>query len=339
MMMNYKRITISSFVGAALLFLLAPIFFMGLSTSQDLFLLGHRFLLGWFLLGVSIYLQSIVQLKYTKWLPILLYSMLIYGIFIAIHYLTIFFFPSLEMRKPNGQLPERQEAFFGGFIFVIVGYIYVRQYYHQKRHKEDELHIAKLKNENLQLQLNSLQQQLNPHFFFNSLNTLSELIYIDVEISEVYINELSQVFRYILDMQQETLISLKKELDFITSYFNLLKIRFDNKLNLELNIEKVEAYKIPSLSLLVLFENVIKHNAISETKPLNIELSISDNFLSVKNNKNPLAQLKNPSLGIGLNNLQNRCELLTDKPCKIIDEELFFNVKIPLSKNYEHRIN
>jgi len=124
-----------------------------------------------------------------------------------------------------------------------------------------------LKNENLLVQLSSLKNQLNPHFLFNSLNTLSWLINEDKEKSQRYLQKLSQVLRYSLSMQEQSLVSLKEELALLENYIFLLQIRFGDNLKIVRNIENVQ-FKIPPLSLQLLIENVIKHNIISTSSPM-----------------------------------------------------------------------
>ena len=331
-MFSLRKVTYFAFIGAALLFVLPSLFFLEISTFQEVIGILLQFALGWIFLGISLFYHSNFYLKSKKRIHFFGLSLILFSVLtisdillsLALENSTAFEFPR--------RAPIVPETIIQNVILSIVSIAVVYQDFQSKKNEEDRLRIIKLENENLQLQLNSLQQQLNPHFFFNSLNTLSELIYTDVEKSEAYINELSQVFRYILDMQRKPLVDLAKELKFIQSYFFLLKIRYDDKLNLHCDIEQSEPYKIPSLSLLVLFENVIKHNAITAEKPMNISMEIEGTYLIVKNNKNRL-HLKPHSFGIGLENLSNRCLLLTDQNCIIEDGVHYFTVKTPLIKD------
>ena len=340
-MLKVKKIVYLSFLGATLILLLPPIFFMGLSVFEESLGLVFHFLVGWAVLGVSLFFHSKFVFKYTSWLPIISYSLLLLFFITALDILISAALLDKDFNAGRPPIPMIPESIIQNTILSTISLVYVFQHFQRKRSEANNLRIVQLQNENLKLQLSSLQQQINPHFFFNSLNTLSELIYIDIEKSEEYINRLSKVFRYILDVQQKALIPLDEELTFIQSYFYLLKIRFEDKINLQLpgELNQRKTYKIPSLSLLVLFENVTKHNAISESKPIDLELQLNDTYLSVKNNKNPLTHLKHPSLGIGLANLKNRCLLLTKKPCIIENNDQFFNVKIPLVAYNEHHHN
>lgn len=338
-MLASNQIIYLSFLGAALFLLLPVFFFIDAPNYQKFIAIGFQFLTGWILLAITMYLHSRLISSYENGIPILGWSLLLLFGVIALDVLLTTAFMHLVANPFRPPIPLIPESTFQNTVLSVLSLTFVFQYVQRKKNEANKLRIVQLQKENLQLQLNSLQQQLNPHFFFNSLNTLSELIYIDIEKSEEYINKLSQVFRYILDRQEQPLIPLKEELEFIQSYFYLLKIRFEDKLNLSCQIEQHESYHIPSLSLLVLFENVIKHNAISEHKPMHIQLHLTATHLSVENNKNPLHELRHPSLGIGLENLNNRCVLLTNHPCIIEDEAHSFTVKIPVVKHHEDHNN
>ena len=338
-MPEFKNIVFISFLGAALFLLLPPIVLIGIATQGELIEVIFQFLTGWIVLGIYIYYQSKFFLKYRNWLKVIGLGSILLVIITGVDVLINLYLPWSNSKNTQPPIPGIPDSVVQNIILFIISNIYVYQFSQRKKNEENLLQLVQLQKENLQLQLNSLQQQLNPHFFFNSLNTLSELIYIDVEKSESYINELSQVFRYILNMQQKTLIQLEEELKFIESYFYLLKIRFEDKLHLRYQIENPQSYKIPSLSLLVLFENVIKHNAISTQNPMQIRLQLHDNYLSVTNNKNPMPIFNRESLGVGLENLKNRCELLTNEPCIIEDLAQSFTVKIPLIRDDEYNHN
>ena len=338
-MLTPKKIVYVSLGGAAVLLLLPPTFLVGIPGLKELGAIGFQFMTGWIILGLSLFFHSQFYLKFQHGLITIGLSMILYLLLTGIDVWISLAVIEIPAHAPTPPVPLIPETFIQNLILSILSFIYVYNHVQRKKEEEHALHIVQLQNENLQLQLNSLQQQLNPHFFFNSLNTLSELIYIDIEKSDAYINKLSQVFRYILDVQQQSLISLEEELTFLQSYFYLLKIRFEDKLNLHCDTPLPEQYQIPSLSLLVLFENVIKHNAISLTQPMSISLQIEGDYLSVHNNKNPLPGLKPKGFGIGLTNLKNRCVLLTQKPCIVQDRENSFQVNIPLVSYDEHTHN
>ncbi|GAB2645468.1 hypothetical protein GCM10027035_44460 [Emticicia sediminis] len=186
-----------------------------------------------------------------------------------------------------------------------------------------------LKNENLLVQLTSLKNQLNPHFLFNSLNTLSWLINEDKEKSQRYLQKLSQVLRYSLSMQEQSLVSLKEELTLLENYIFLLQIRFGDNLKIVRNIENVQ-FKIPPLSLQLLIENVIKHNIISTASPMSIWVEMNENkkTIIVRNTLNRKANSE--GTGIGLVNLNERFKILASQEVEIEQNEKEFMVILPL---------
>ncbi len=191
------------------------------------------------------------------------------------------------------------------------------------------LENEQLKNENLLVQLTSLKNQLNPHFLFNSLNTLSWLINEDKDKSQQYLQKLSQVLRYSLSMQEQSLVSLKEEFGLVENYIFLLQIRFGDNLKIVKNIENTQ-FKIPPLSLQLLIENAIKHNIISTASPLSIWLESNENnkTIIVRNtlNRKPNSE----GTGIGLVNLNERFKILANKAIEIEQNDNEFKVILSL---------
>jgi two-component system LytT family sensor kinase len=171
---------------------------------------------------------------------------------------------------------------------------------------------------------------MDPHFIFNSLNTLNHLIVNEPEQAHLFNNRLAQVYKYFLLNKNRELISLKEELEFIESYFYLLQIRHDNKLQLtkELN-EKSGVVMIPPCSLQILVENAIKHNEFTADKPLKIKISLNDHYLKVSNAIKPKPYAVN-STGIGLKNLRSRYKILFNQDITIETSRENFVVKLPL---------
>lgn len=188
------------------------------------------------------------------------------------------------------------------------------------------LENEQLKTENLLVQLTSLKNQLNPHFLFNSLNTLSWLINEDKDKSQRYLQKLSQVLRYSLNMQEQSLVPLKEELALLENYIFLLQIRFGDNLKVVRNIGNIQ-FKIPPLSLQLLIENAIKHNIISTASPMSIEIELKDNKLIVRNTLNIKANSE--GTGIGLVNLNQRFKILASQEIEIEQNEAF-TVILPL---------
>jgi LytS/YehU family sensor histidine kinase len=187
-----------------------------------------------------------------------------------------------------------------------------------------------LKRESLYAQLNALKTQVNPHFLFNNLNTLSSIIPENPKQAVDFVQQLSKVYRHILELKDEQSISLQTELDMLKAYGFLLKTRFGD--NLEINIdvpeEKLQKQIVP-LSLQLLMENAIKHNIVSASKPLKIDVYALNGNIVVTNNLQVKNQL-NESTGIGLENIQNRYKLLSDKQVEVKETKTEFTVSIPL---------
>lgn len=187
-----------------------------------------------------------------------------------------------------------------------------------------------LKRESLAAQLNALRTQVNPHFLFNNLNTLSSLIPECPEHAVDFVQQLSKVYRHILEVKDEKSILLRDELEVLNAYTFLLKTRFGNNLDVTIDIpaEKLNK-KIVPLSLQLLMENAIKHNIVSSGRPLQINIFTENGSLVIDNN----LQMKNQiseSTGIGLDNIRNRYKLLGDKTVKVTETGTNFTVSIPL---------
>lgn len=190
--------------------------------------------------------------------------------------------------------------------------------------------LIKLEKENLQSQFDVLKQQVNPHFLFNSLNVLSSLIRINSEMAESFTERLAKVYRYVLENKDKDLIPLTTELDFLEAYLFLIRIRFEDKVNVitEINCNNEECFVVP-LAIQLLIENAIKHNAFSRKKPLTIRIFNEGGLLTVENNLQ-IRETNVVSTGVGLANISKRYSLLTDKPTQFEKTESLFIAKIPL---------
>ena len=176
----------------------------------------------------------------------------------------------------------------------------------------------------------SLKNQIDPHFLFNSLNVLSSLIEENPENAQRFTTSLSKIYRYVLEQKDKELVTVSEELAFAKTYMNLLKMRFENSIHFELpEIFDNEEAKVVPLSLQLLLENTIKHNVVSEIKPLQIKIFIKNNFLVIENNfqKKEVLQDRN---GVGLQNIVNRYALITERKVIIDGSDTFFRVHIPI---------
>lgn len=221
------------------------------------------------------------------------------------------------------------KCLFAWIVTCLLGYILQLFFYQQKMKLENE----RLKTENLRAQYDMLTAQINPHFFFNSLNSLSALVRERKQDASLkYINELSDIFRYVLNSGKCGLVTVRDELQFLKAYQFMLEIRFENKLFFRIDIPDFYLdYRLPGLSLQPLIENIIKHNVISEQSPLTVHLFITeDHSLAVSNPIQEKYGTSDESSGIGLLNLNNRYQLLLSKGICIEKNEHSFCVKLPL---------
>ena len=189
----------------------------------------------------------------------------------------------------------------------------------------------RLRNENLQNQFNALKSQLDPHFLFNSLNTVMELIEEDKKLAKGFVARLSEVFRYMLNHSNKRLISLKEEIKFTRDYIYLLKLRHKQlALNIELAEDNID-WKVPPLAVQLLIENAVKHNEISKARPLNITIFQLGDLLEISNSIN---EKRSPADGggMGLKNLMERYKIIADKDVLIDKKDQVFKVVIPLIK-------
>ncbi|MEM7656973.1 MAG: histidine kinase [Bacteroidota bacterium] len=182
----------------------------------------------------------------------------------------------------------------------------------------------------VQSQFEALKKQLDPHFLFNSLNTLAYLIDLENEPAQEYLSRLSDVYRYVLETRDRTTVKLEDELGFLEDYLYLNQVRFQDHVQLEQELSPaVKERRLPALSLQLLVENALKHNVISAEQPLSIRIKEEDGQLWIENNKQ-MKQGKVPSTRLGLANLQEQYRLLTSQAIEIIDEPKRFAVRLPL---------
>lgn len=196
--------------------------------------------------------------------------------------------------------------------------------------------IERFKKENAEFRFDMLKNQVNPHFLFNSLNTLSGLVYQDADQASEYTRQMAKVYRYLLDNREKETVLLSEELQFLESFKYLLELRFSNRLIFKMDITlDVNNFLIAPISLQLLVENAVKHNIFSQKRQLSIEIfNEGSNYLVVQNNLQ-LKETPENSTQIGLKNIKNRYAYLTDKPVIITQSEDYFTVKIPLIQTEE----
>lgn len=212
--------------------------------------------------------------------------------------------------------------------FIIILSIYLFHFY--KAYKENQLKEQKIIAGTASAKFESLKNQIDPHFLFNSLNVLSSLIEENPENAQRFTTSLSKIYRYVLEQKDKELVSVEEELAFAKTYMNLLKMRFENSISYEIPTEfdNPEARVVP-LSLQLLLENCIKHNVVSEKKPLQIRIYIENNYLIVENNLQKKEVLQERK-GVGLQNIVDRYALISERKVMIEENENQFKIKIPI---------
>jgi len=276
---------------------------------------------------------------HTSQTPKRIFLEIILGIagFVILKYPLDLFFngPLFDHLEPTFSAPYTD--LFGGLLLVFtILAIYESIGFYTKLIKSNR-EKERLQRENIKSQLEGLKNQVNPHFLFNSLNTLSHLIPEDPDKAVNFVQKLSKVYRYILEIRDKKIIPIEEELEFLHSYIFLLKERFGE--NVQISCEVPTEYlqeKIVPLSLQILLENAIKHNIISTNKPLYIEVFVEDDNnpkhqpkLIVKNNlqkKNQVAV----STRLGLENIKSRYQFFTEQPVDVITTTESFIVALPI---------
>lgn len=214
------------------------------------------------------------------------------------------------------------------FSFLLVGTLLTNSILFFKNWKEAAVQQEILKREQLALQYETLKSQVNPHFLFNNLNSLTSLISSNPEKAIHFVKKLSEVYRYVLDQKDHELVDLETELKFVESYIYLQKIRFENNLEVKIDVQTKNNKVIP-LSVQMLVENAIKHNEISDRNPMQISIFTTDNQFLVVENK---LQKKSGTEGngSGIQNISDRYKFFTDKQVEISVNTEWFRISIPL---------
>jgi two-component system, LytTR family, sensor kinase len=241
----------------------------------------------------------------------------VYVIFLAYHYFGIFGY-------------QLQGAVMGLSVNIIFETLFEADYIFRK-YKENAAENESLLKLSVNQEFDTLKSRVNPHFLFNCFNTLSSLIGIDKAKALQFLDELSKVYRYLLRTNQESLCTLQTELNFIDSYFTLLKTRHGESIQLRKNIDKQYLnYFIPSLTLQLVVENAVKHNAISKSNPLVIDIfTAGENKLVVNNNLQRRASVAQNN-GVGLANIKMKYQLLEQQGFQVMEGGRNFTVVLPL---------
>lgn len=222
-------------------------------------------------------------------------------------------------------------------LIILIAVLFITHIYETvflvKESENEMIKTEQLERAKAEAELEALKNQIDPHFIFNSLNTLSHLIEEKPQRAKLFNDNLADVYRYILQNKARSLVQLRDEVAFLKSYFLLLQIRFEKAVQLITDIqeETLDQYLVPPISLQILMENAIKHNEFSEADPLIVKITLTPDELVVHNRVKKKTLHKEHSK-IGLQNLQERYKLTTSRAITIWEEEKDFTVSLPVLK-------
>ncbi len=252
---------------------------------------------------------------------------------VALIFFVYDYFSIAGYQLQNSDLPKG--LFLGFAVNMIFETLYEADYVFSKM-KETNAEKETLLVLSLQTDFDSLKNQVNPHFLFNCFNTLSSLISEDRQKAEQFLDELSKVYRYLLRNNEEGLTTVENEIRFIHSYFQLLQTRHGEAVQLNIEIDKrYNTYLLPSLTLQLLVENVVKHNALSKNKPLVIDIFTTTGNTLVVNNNLQRRSVKPPGTKVGLDNIKLKYQLLNQPGFQVMENEKNFTVVLPLIWNQQ----
>jgi len=217
-----------------------------------------------------------------------------------------------------------------GVALLIITLFYVKSFFIFWR--KAAVNEEKFKQEALQLQYETLKSYVNPHFLFNSLSVLSSLVEKDVAKSQLFIRQLSDIYRYVLEQKGKELVPLETELNFAQSFIDLNKIRHGKNLSVEVNIDNKSGYIVP-LSMQILLENAFKHNIIPEEQPLDVKVWRDHDYVIVQNRIRKRKTIESNG-GTGLETIARQLEFLTSRSLLICSDDGFFTVHIPVLDSY-----
>lgn len=221
-------------------------------------------------------------------------------------------------------------------LFNVIAVVFITHVYETafliKDRETDLLRLAKLEQSRALAELEALKNQVDPHFMFNSLNTLSHLVATHKENAQEFIEKLADVYRYILQSKEKDLVQLMEEIQFLNNYYDLLRLRFGSSIKLDIDFPKKHLQFLPPISLQLLLENAVKHNGFDEKDPLKIQVACHEDHILFVNNRKAKLGTAAVSNGIGLKNLNNRFQLLLQQSIEIREQPDQFLVRLPLVK-------
>jgi len=259
-------------------------------------------------------------------------------VFALVYYAALFHFDDvLQINSSNPALQFRSDLLRASML-ALTTIVFNLLYFAEKVRKKLEIKLDKVERELLDTKYKSLKSQISPHFLFNSLNTLTALMYEDRDLASDFVTRLSSCYRYILDNRESDLVRLDKELQFLDSFIFMMDVRHKMSVQITTKID-VEArdYFIPTLSLQMLVENALKHNYYSNEQPLIIAISVTDEVFIVENTLRKRKEVE-PSTQLGIDNIKKRYSHYTNKKVQVIEEANLFKVTLAsLGKDMEQK--
>jgi LytS/YehU family sensor histidine kinase len=234
-------------------------------------------------------------------------------------------------------MPTDWSAIRAATLLIVVCTMFIMHTYETvyliRQRSRDQVAVEQLARAKAQAELAVLKGQIDPHFMFNSLNTLAGLIEEDADRASEFTVSMAEVYRYILHGKDHELVPLEWELDFVRNYYSLLRLRFDDAIRLHLpEVNDTERYWVLPVSAQLLVENAVKHNEFSERSPLEVHVELAREELVVRNDKRP--PLKRPATSkLGLQNLDERCRLVLGRPVQVVDNGVSFSVRLPVKRD------
>ncbi|WP_447637707.1 2TM domain-containing protein [Flavobacterium microcysteis] len=225
---------------------------------------------------------------------------------------------------------ENYRFYVVSLIITMIVNLFFHLIYFYKKSQENKVKEQKIIAGTASAKFETLKNQIDPHFLFNSLNVLTSLIEENPDNAQRFTTSLSKIYRYVLEQKDKELVSVEEELSFAKTYMNLLKMRFENSVFYELpaSVKNPDAKVVP-LSLQLLLENTVKHNIASETKPLHIRIYEKEDYLVIENDYQKKEVLQDRK-GVGLQNIVDRYSIITNKKVKIEQTEKHFRVELPM---------
>lgn len=280
---------------------------------------------------------SVVEKRFISWIEFPVRSIiiavivhLVYSSFIIFFINWLWYVVILNDAETISEIKGGWYVIFGEYLILVVIslILYIRSFF--RAYRNEVINSEQLKQDAIALQYQIMQNQVNPHFLFNSLNVLGSLIDIDREKAKLFTRELSLFYRELLHFKDKELVSLIDELQFVKRYIFLQKIRFGDNFNVQILLSEAIKGEVIPMSLQMLVENAVKHNIVSKDKPLNVLIGKLDGDEIFVENNRQAKQVVDGSNQIGLKNIQKRYEYLTGKKMIIFDNSDYYRVTIPL---------